>query len=132
MKSIFKIAIVSIILVCLLSVGYCDEITPYADEIFDEYFTSLNASGMADFYAACYRYCSSISVTSVVLQKKNLFGIWSYNKTLVPPSAVFTNSYYYAAAKSYSSDIGTGTYRLQVTYTAEGHSLTTYSNEVTR
>lgn len=131
MKQCFCMFCICIFCFVSCSFATADSIMPYEDSIFTDATTTLSAGRIAYFSAGTYDRCASISVTSVVLQKKSFWGTWSDYATLTPPSAVFTNTVAYSASKNYSSDIGTGTYRLKVTYTADGHSIVRYSTEKT-
>jgi hypothetical protein len=85
----------------------------------------------ATFSATTLMTCESISVTSCILQVKS-GTTWSNVGSVTPPSTVAQNTTIYGAIKSYASSCTSGnTYRLKAVFTADGHSLTTYSNEAT-
>lgn len=70
-------------------------------------------------------------VTACWLEQKNNDGSWTTVCSLAAPSVVSQNDFSYSATMDYSSEIGTGTYRIRAVYNADGHAITRYSNERT-
>lgn len=103
------------------------EIIPYADSVFDSATISLSTTKTATFSAITYEIASSISVKSVKLEKM-VNNVWMDAGTLTAPSKVAANTIGYTASMSYSSNIGTGTYRIKATFNADGYEVTRYSN----
>ena len=133
MKTTFRKLCICLLVVSLFlsSMASAYEIMPYADTEFDSATTLLKATKQVSFRAVTYNVKSSISVTACWLEKENSDGSWSTVCTLPPPSVVSANSFTYSATMDYSSEIGTGTYRIRATYNADGHTITRYSNERT-
>jgi hypothetical protein len=121
-------------LLCLILLSFIVQataatFTPMADSVFSRTSVSVNTSMSATFSATAQLVCESISVTSCTLQVKN-GSTWSNVGSVTPPSAVAENTTVYGAVKGYSSYCTSGkTYRLKAVFTADGHSLTSYSNE---
>ena len=101
-----------------------------ADSVFDNATVSLYTSKTAHFSAETINVAASIKVTGVKLYKL-VGGTWQFMQNLPVPSDETTNNIYFSASYDYSSYIGTGTYRLKVTFTADGHSISVYSNSRT-
>lgn len=101
-----------------------------ADSVFDEATVSLYANKTAYFSASTINVASSIQVTGVKLYKM-IGNTWQYIQDLPVPSDVATNDVFFSASYDYSSYIGTGEYRLKVTFNADGHGITRYSNSRT-
>lgn len=120
---------VSVSMFCLFAVA--EDIMPCADSEFASATTVLKSTKQVSFRAITNNVKSSISVTACWLEKENSDGSWSTVCTLTPPSVVSENSFTYSATMDYSSYIGTGTYRIQATYNADGHTITRCSNERT-
>lgn len=129
------ITIISIMLSVLLlfSAEYAtaDGITPRADSEFASVTTTLKASKQVSFRALTNDLKTSISVTACWLEQKNNDGSWTTVCSLAAPSVVSQNDFSYSATMDYSSEIGTGTYRIRAAYNADGHTITRYSNERT-
>ena len=120
-------------LMMLLSIVHATAaiVTPMADPVFARTSVSINSSMSSTFSATTQLVCDSISVTSCTLQVKN-GSTWSNVGSVTPPSTEAKNTTVYVAVKSYSSSCTSGkTYRLVAVFTADGHSLTSYSNQVT-
>ena len=131
MSRLFSI-ISTILLVCILaSTSFADEIMPCADSEFASATTTLQASKQVSFRAVTNNVKSSISVTACWLEKENSDGTWTWVCSLPAPDYVASGTFAYSTTKDYSSYIGTGTYRVQATYNADGHSITRCSNERT-
>lgn len=127
-RIVYFVATLIFLLSVEISIATAESIMPYADEVFDSASISLTTNKNADFQALTATTCSEIKVTAVVLQKRNSSGIWVNSKILTPPSDVWRNGEVYDATKDYSSVIGTGTFRLKATFSADDHSITRYSN----
>lgn len=133
-KRIMISCLILIFLTLFAATSLAEKISPYASEIFFSYSITLYSDKTADFQCCTYPVCSSIKVSSCVLQEKetSLLGkvTWNDVKSLSVPGSQ-SNVSVYANVKDYSSDIGKGTFRLKVTFTAEGESQTVYSNTKT-
>ena len=123
-----KKQIAIILILCYLVTLSTALASTLADSVFDYTATNLSSSKSASFLAETFNTASSIKVTRVRLYKKNDSNNWVYIQDLSVPTEESTNSYYYASNKDYSDSIDTGTYRLYVTYCADGHSISRYSN----
>ena len=128
-----KIRLISVLMVIQLlltiSCSYADEITPRADLVFQEATAALCSGKFVVFTALTYDVADSVSVTSVRLEQK-VNGNWSYVTDLACPPEQ-TACFRYSQTEYYTSEISTGTYRVVVTYCADGHSITRTSNERT-
>ncbi len=117
------------------SISFCvaeaSEVIPCADSEFASITTSLKSSKQVIFRALTSNMKKSISVTACWLEKKNADDSWSTVCTLSAPSTIASNAFSYSATMDYSSQIGTGTYRIRANYNADGHEVTRYSNERT-
>jgi len=101
-----------------------------ASQYYAEASVALNSSGKAVFSALTTFQFSELSVTSCSLQVKE-DGIWKHDTMLTPPSYVAKNRYTYSAEKTYALNCTPGkTYRFKATFSADGHTITKYSNEV--
>lgn len=101
-----------------------------ADNVFDYGATTLSASKTASFNAETILPAASIKVTRVQLFKK-IGNVWMYIRDLPIPSDEAANTSFFSANYNYSDYIGTGQYRLYVTFTADGHDMSRYSNTAT-
>lgn len=131
-----RVKCVSMICAMLILLTFCcqafaQQIMPLSDSEFDVVTTILKSTKKVTFDCTTYEIKNSISVSSCWLEKKATNGTWFYVCALTPPSLVRTNTFAYAATVDYSSYIGTGTYRIWVTYNADGHTVTRCSNERT-
>lgn len=124
-----KVLCVTLITICLLYVSIVSA-SILSDPIFDTVDTTLGSTKTAYFQAETFDK-HDISVTAVKLYIKNSDNTWSFVKNLTPPSYVAEYSRYYNSNKNYSSHIGSGTYKLYVTYNADGHTISRYSNTQT-
>ena len=128
-----RIRMLSVIMVFLLlmsvSFSFADEIAPRADLVFQNANATLCSGKYIVFSALTYDEADSISVTSVRLEQK-VNGSWSYVTNLACPSSQ-SSCIRYNQTKYYTSEISTGTYRVVVTFCADGHSITRTSNERT-
>lgn len=121
--------IIAFQLLLTISCAYADEITPHADLIFQDATANLCSGKFVVFTALVYDVADVVSVTSVRLEKE-VGGEWTYVTNLTcPPSQ--TSCFRYSQTEYYTSAISTGTYRVVVTFCADGHSITRTSNERT-
>jgi len=98
-----------------------------ADEVFDSITTTLTTSKTASFSAVTFDDCNSIGITRVRLYKL-VSNAWVYQGDLpIPTNPIVQPDSYYASI-DYSSYIGTGTYRIYTTFSADGHTASRYSN----
>ncbi len=118
----------AIILSMAITTGGHAEISPMANPVFAEASVYLSDQMVAEFTASTMSTCSSISVTSCVLQKKS--GVnWVYASDLDVPSYVAQNDSVYMDVKNYANVIPSGgTYRLKVIFSGGGETVTRYSN----
>lgn len=128
-----KIRVLSIIMALLLlvpiSYSFADEIAPCADLVFQNAGATLCPGKYVVFTALTYDVAESVSITSVQLEQE-VNGNWTYIADLECPPAQ-TSCFRYSQTKYYTSEISTGTYRVVVTFCADGHSITRTSNERT-
>lgn len=122
-------AIMIFLLLMTFSCSFAEEITPRADLVFQNASATLCSGKFVVFTALTYDIADSVSVTSVQLEKK-VNGNWSYVTDLACPSEQ-TSCFRYSQTEYYTSDISTGTYRVIVTFCADGHTITRTSNERT-
>lgn len=101
-----------------------------ADPVFSIASITLTSSKLAVYSAAVHEEKDRIEVISADLYKK-INGDWEYVCSLPVPSHVQTNTHSYGASISYASYIGTGTYRVTATFSADGYEITRNSNERT-
>lgn len=112
--------------VLLSSVGALAE--PRADLVFTSATISLSSSGVCTFRASTYADADRIEITAVYLFKKTN-GVWECVKSLPRPTSVSSGSSY-LAVMDYGAYIGTGTFRVQAMFNADGHEAYRYSNGV--
>lgn len=120
---------ISIVMMLTVSCSFADEVMPRADLVFQSAYATLCSGKYVVFSAFTYDMADSISVTSVQLEQK-INENWSYVTDLTCPSEQ-TACYRYSQTEYYTSEISTGTYRVVVTFCADGHSITRTSNERT-
>lgn len=129
MKKKLIAAVVGVILLVLFVQSACATgITPYADSEFSIASASLSSYKTVSFSCVTYVEKECISVTSCWLQQK-VNNRWKRVCDLDAPTNTATNSISFGSYMDYSSDIGTGTYRIGFTVDADGHAITRYSNE---
>lgn len=129
MKKRFIAVILVIQFLLTISCSFADAITPRADLVFQDANAILCSGKFVVFTASTYDVSGSVSVTSARLEQK-VNGTWSYVTDLsCPPSQ--TSCLRYMQTEYYTSEISTGTYRVVVTFCADGHSITRPSNERT-
>lgn len=126
MKIRFVSVIIGILLLMTTTCSLADEITPRADLVFQNATATLCSGKYVVFSALTYDVADLVSVTSVQLERK-VNGNWSYVADLAcPPDQ--TSCFRYSQTKYYTSEISSGTYRVVVTFCADGHSITRTSN----
>ena len=106
------------------------EVMPRADIVFESATAFLAYNKLAVFDCIAYDIYDRIAITLVWLEQ-DINGQWIYVKTLPPPTYVAVNMPAYGAEVSYSSYIGTGTFRIGFTVDADGYSISRYSNSRT-
>lgn len=107
-----------------------DEPVPCADSVFGSASAFLASNKLAVFDCVAYDIYDRIAITLVWLEQ-DINGQWIYVKTLPPPTYVAVNMPAYGAEVSYSSYIGSGTFRIGFTVDADGYSISRYSNSRT-
>ena len=128
MKKILSYAIV--FLLVFSCSAHATEITPRADALFLSATPALNTDQSVTFSAVTYDIHSLLSVLAVWLEQK-IEGEWEYVCALPNPSGAATNAYVLTVMMDYSSEIGTGTFRVWATFNADGYEITRCSNERT-
>ena len=124
-----KKAVALLVCLCVLlsSVGVLAE--PRADAVFTSASITLSGSGNCTYRAATNTDADRIEITAVYLFKK-VNGVWECAGSLPIPSYVATNTSTYSATINYYAYMGTGTYRVQAMFNADGHEAYRYSNGV--
>ncbi len=113
-----------------------ESIIPYASDVFISYSASLSSSKIATFSCDLKKEYASVKVSKCVIQKCTKVAVkeedceWKDVKTLSNVCSA-TNSDYLSGSKDLSSYIGSGTYRISVTYVAGGESRAITSNKRT-
>ena len=103
--------------------------------VFESASVTIGSSMDADFYAGTHYNCSSIYVSSCVLQKQNSGGTWAYAATLTPPSYIATNTSNFGALADYEGSCTSGnSYRVyavfRAVYNGTTYTVTRTSNSV--
>lgn len=120
--------IVALTVSLMMPIMVSSEIIPYANPVFYEASVYISSQMQAEFTASTMILCSSISVSSCILQKMNGTRWINYSQLSVP-SYVAINDSIYDDIKDYSNDIPAGgTYRLKVVFSGGGETVTRYSN----
>ncbi len=101
-----------------------------SDEVFLYTTASLSSNKDVSFTLITNYPTSPISIGSCVLQIKTNNN-WNDVCTLPSPTITGQGIDYCSAFADYSSYIGTGTYRIKYNATADGHTITRYSNSRT-
>lgn len=127
MKKISVVIALTLVLAILAGTATSEILS---DSVFEMATVSLSASKVATFSAITFSFHDSIKVTEVKLQQY-IGSTWSTIATLEAPADEATNVDLYGATKNYSGSIGTGKVRLKVTFYADGHTITRYSNQRT-
>lgn len=130
MKQILSLSLLLVMLLTL-SFSVAEEITPYADSVFFSAYISLSTRKDATFSGDTYYKQKEIFVTDCSLWKKTGTNTWTQVKMLKPPEDICSNTYSYNSLVSYSSEIGSDTYKIKATFNADSHTITRYSNECT-
>ena len=125
-KSIVTIALMILILGITQNVS--TEIL--ADPVFDSISVNVSSNKTVSFLAVTTEEHNSIEITRVRLYKK-INNVWTYQGDLPLPTNVTVLSDSLSATADYSSYIGTGTYILYTTFSADGYSVSRYSNSRT-
>lgn len=112
----------SILCLCMTTMttsSLAENMTPYANLVFESAGVSIGRSMDADFSSGMHCNCTTIYVSSCTLEKKNANGTWSYASSLTPPSETATNTSNFGAYKDYSDSCTPGnTYRIRATFAA--------------
>lgn len=111
------------------SIAIASTVMPCADTEFLSTTVLLKSTKQVSFRATTYDEKDKISVTACWLEKKNADGSWTTVCSLPAPSAYASESISFSTTVNYSSYIGTGNFRIQATFNADGHTLTVTSNE---
>jgi|LSQX01.3.fsa_nt_gb hypothetical protein len=130
MKKLISILLVGVILLAVSQVAIAEEqnISLFANPIFDSASVTLNQRFTAEFTASTNEICATIFVSSCVLQKQSGTK-WVNAGELSVPSYVATNTSGYGEIKNYSGEIPSGgTYRLKVVFRGGNETVTRYSN----
>ena len=127
--------LIAIVLFCSLLTTLCTpaataEVMPRADSYFNAASAFLAHDKLVVFDCVTYDIYDRITIPLVWLEQ-DINGQWIYVKTLPPPTYVATNTMAYGAEVSYSSYIGSGTFRIGFTVDADGYSISRYSNSRT-
>lgn len=126
-RKIIACFLVCVLLTLMSTIGMADAVMPCADPYFDSATAFLASNKLVVFDCVAYAIYDRISITSVWLEQQ-VNGEWEYLKSLTPPSYVSINMPDYGAEVDYSSDIGSGTFRVGFTVDADGYSISRYSN----
>ena len=131
MKNLGKVLVCLVLIISVYtSTAIASEIMPLADSEFFSASALLSTRKDVSFSCSTYDLKSTIKITSCWLEKKS-GNNWAWECSLTSPSTIATNTDTYAALMDYSSQIGTGTYRVGFTVNADGHAITRYSNSRT-
>lgn len=128
-----KMIALSFLLSLLLfaSAAQADGVAPHADEVFTSITITLYSNRKVDYEAVTQDICSYIEVSACSLYQL-INGEWKYIRALRKPSGRETDDLLYSRTVSYTqSEIGSGTYKIGARFTADGHSVTRYSNQKT-
>lgn len=125
---------------CVLSVFvlfacvHCAQAAIDANAVFSYGEAHLYADFSVELWATTKGPCEEIVVSSMYLQRVNSSGSTVYSSTrLSGPSESFSDSSNYWGAHDCSGNASSGNYyRIKVTFSAEGESITRYSNIVYR
>lgn len=118
-------------LLLFASAAQADGIAPHADEVFSSITIRLYSSRRVEYECVTQDICSYIEVSACSLYQL-INGEWKYIRALRKPSGRETDDLLYSHSVTYTqSEIGSGTYRIGARFTADGHSATRYSNQMT-
>lgn len=123
----YRLFAVMLVLCLFFSVSYAEINEIQADLYFHSLIPTLYTDKTMHVVVRMEYIASSIQVTRCRLYKK-IGSSWNYVEDLACPSTVETNSDEYDGDIDYSNDIGTGTYKILVTVTADTHTKSVYSN----
>lgn len=131
MKSNKRLAILLVLIMCvfnLTTTASASSIAPFKNTIFGSYSVYLPSTMIAEFQVTTRKVVPSISISATMQVKKN--GVWSNYSTGVYPSFSESNQIGWDTTGDYSSACAKGyTYRLVVTYSSSGTSVSYTSNE---
>ena len=131
MKRMISGCLVAILLTMLVSSALAQEVMPCADEVFHRATASLYSDKWVTYSFVTMSTVEELKVTSCWLQKK-VGDAWVWQRTLPTGGVLSNNTNSLAYDIDYSSYItGAGTYRVGFTASADGHTITRYSNERT-
>lgn len=125
-----KRILAAILMMCILVTCQSGLAAINADPEFDSASITLTSSKLVVYSANLYNEKKRIEVVEADLYKK-VNGDWTHVTSLPVPAFVGTNTELYGASISYASYIGTGTYRVTATFSADGYEITRNSNERT-
>ena len=128
MKKSLVVFIFIIAFITLLNTAFAGVLS---DDIFNSASVTLSSNKKAVFSAETRSEKNTIKITQVVLQEQNSDGNWVFVCNLTRPTYESHNNIYYGTSKYYTSSIGTGTFRLYVTFWADGYTVSRYSNSKT-
>lgn len=124
----------SFVIVTLLlcsCIANASDIMPVADSEFAATTVFLKTTKEVTFRATTYDLKDKLSVTACSLEQKNDNGSWSTVCSLPAPGTIAEDDFSCYVTVSYSSYIGSGTFRVRATFDADGHTVSVYSNERT-
>lgn len=127
----YLFSIVIILSLFTINVANAYDIAPYADSEFDTTTVFLKTTKEVTFRATTYDLKDKLSVTACSLEQKNDDGSWSTVCSLPAPGTIAEDDFSCYVTVSYSSYIGSGTFRVRATFDADGHTVSVYSNERT-
>lgn len=121
-----------IVIVLLLGMVNCAYAIIEANPIFSDGDAYLFSDLTAEVNASTKGPCEEIVVSSMYLQRVNSSGSTIYSSTRISgPSESFSDASNYWGAHDFSGNATKGNYyRIKVTFSAEGESITRYSNIV--
>ena len=128
MKKIIGLALVIMIAVGAISIAYAAN--NKADPVFQTLIASLTSQKDVSFNFRTFVQVSSVSFDSCELQVK-MGNSWQPVASNLTPTTIYFDGYIYIGYLDCSSDIGSGQYRIKYEVTANGHSVTRYSNSRT-
>lgn len=128
MKKMKLVCLVLCVLTVLSSTAIAEGITPYSDNVFISWSAILTDTKVGDFSAVTYDNYNEIKVSKCVLEQK-VNGRW-VNKGELPKPSGMKNTFVFSGACDYASYLSDGcTYRLKVTFWADGYEMTRTSSE---
>lgn len=132
MKRKLQFHILLIVIVLLLGTANCAYAIIDANLVFSDGDAYLFTDLTAEVNASTKGPCEEIVVSSMYLQRVNSSGSTIYSAIRITgPSESFSDASNYWGAHDFSGYATTGNYyRIKVTFSAEGESITRYSNIV--